>query len=320
MDKNLQESTLQYLENDFYFYIFDTNKIEKIPSKFTRNIQYTTAQIAVDCEDVEFIDHEITITLDEDKKYESKNKFQILKLKNLLIKSFKEGENRNQNCVEENDYPTRVVSGKRFVVLAFTPIFHGFTEFYSQFETLNDFDSEIKPFFIFDHHDHDYHEGIFDIYKKEFNLNNQDIFSNGQENVIIEEVYIIHDDNALISHEIDKKFDLVKLVSGDKMSNMSEMTRYYRASRSLVQDYVDADIEFPFTFPGYETCLFGLSLMVNRHKKYINKFDQKIDVLYISRENYSNKFNEDFKKMLEQETINPKDFLNTCKTYFNRTI
>jgi len=133
-------------------------------------------------------------------------------------------------------------------------------------------------------------------------------------------VYIIHDDNALISHEIDKKFNLVKLVSGDKMSNMSEMTRYYRASRSLVQDYVDADIEFPFTFPGYETCLFGLSLMVNRHKKYINKFDQEIDVLYISRENYSNKFNEDFKKMLEQETINPKDFLNTCKTYFDRTI
>ena len=42
--------------------------------------------------------------------------------------------------------------------------------------------------------------------------------------------------------EIDKKFNLVKLVSGDKMSNMSEMTRYYRASRSLVQDYVDADI------------------------------------------------------------------------------
>lgn len=320
MDESLEESTLQYLEDDFYFYIFDTKKIEKIPNKFTRNIQYTTAQIAVDCEDVEFIDHEITITLDEDKKYESKNKFQILKLKNLLIKSFKEGENRNQNCVEENDYPTRVVSGKRFVILAFTPIFHGFTEFYSQFETLNDFDSEIKPFFIFDHHDHAYHEGIFDIYKKEFNLNNEDIFCNGKENVIIEEVYIIHDDNALISHKIDKKFNLVNLVSGNKMSKMSEMTRYYRASRSLVQDYVDTDTQFPFTFPGYETCLFGLSLMVKRHKKYINKFDQKIDVLYISRENYSNKFNEDFKQMLEQETINPKDFLSTCKTYFDRTI
>ena len=320
MDENLEESTLQYLEDDFYKYVFDTKKIEKIPSKFTRNIQYTTAQIAVDCESVEFIDHQITIALDEDGKYESKNTFQILKLKNLLIKSFKEGENTNQNCIEENDYPTRLVSGKRFIILAFTPIFHGFTEFYSQFETLNDFDSEIKPFFIFDHHDHDYHKGIFDIYKKEFNLNNEDVFSNGNENVIIEEVYIIHDDNALISHEIDKKFNLVKLISGDKMSKMSEMARYYRAPRSLVQDYVDADRQFPFKLPGYEACLFGLSLMVERHKKYINKFDEKIDVLYISRENYSNKSNEDFKQMLEQETINPKDFISTCKTYFDRTI
>lgn len=321
MDKNLQESTLQYVENDFYKYIFDTKKIEKIPSKFIRNTDYTTAQIAVDCESVEFIDHEITVTLDEDKEYKSKNKFQILKLKNLLIKSFKqnEKENKNQNCVEENNYPTRVVSGKRFVILAFTPIFHGFTEFYSQFETLNDFDSEIKPFFIFNHHDHAYHKDIFDIYKKEFNLNDKDIFCNGNENVIIEEVYIIHDDNALISYEIDKKFNLVKLISVDKMSKMSEMQRYYRAPRSLVQDYLDADREFPFKLPGYETCLFGLSLMVKRHKKYINKFNEKIDVLYISRETYSNKFNEDFKKMLEKETINPKDFFSTCKTYFDRT-
>lgn len=323
MDKNLQELTAQHIENDFYKYVFDTKKIEKIPSKFIRNTDYTTAQIAVDCESVEFIDHEITITLNEDEKYGSKkivktkNKFQILKLKNLLIKSFKSGQNANENCVEDNDYPTRIVRGKRFVILAFTPIFHGFTEFYSQFETLNDFDNEIKPFFIFDHHDHAYHKDIFDIYKKEFNLNDKDIFCNGKENVIVEEVYIIHDNNAFLSDEIDKKFNLVKLISGDKIS---EISMYYRAPRLLVEDYVDVDKEFPFKLPGYESCLFGLSLMVKRHKKYINKFDKKIDVLYISRENYSNKFNENFQKMLEKETVNPKDFLTTCKSYFDRTI
>jgi hypothetical protein len=323
MEEDLQELTVQYVENNFYKYICDTKKIEKIPSKFIRNTDYTSAQIAVDCEDIEFIDHEINITLNEDKKYGSKNivktkqKFQILKLKNLLIRSFDRGQYANENCVEENDYPTRVVSGKKFVVLAFTPIFHGFTEFYSQFEILNDFDNEIKPFFIFDHHDQPYHKDIYDIYKNEFNLNNEDIFSNGKENVIIEEVYIIHDDNAFISDDIDKKFNLVKLVSGDKIS---EISRYYRASRSLIQDYVDVDKEFPFKLPVYEACLFGLSLMAKRHRKYINKFDKKIDVLYISRENYSNKFNEDFEKTLEEETVNPKNFFNTCKTYFNRTI
>lgn len=323
VDKNLQELTLQYIENDFYKYVFDTKKIEKIPSKFTRNTDYTTAQIAADCESIEFIDHEITITLNENENYGSKrviktkNKFQILKLKNLLIKSFEVGQNANESCIIDNDYPTRIVSGKRFVVLAFTPIFHGFTEFYSQFEILNDFDSEIKPFFIFDHHNHSYHKDIYDIYKKEFNLNDEDIFSNGKENIIIEEVYIIHDDNAFLSYEIDKKFNLVKLVSTDKIS---EISMYYRAPRSLVESYADTDKEFPFKLPGYETCLFGLSLMVERHKKYINKFDEKIDVLYISRENYSNKFNENFKTMLEKETVNPKDFFTTCKTYFDRTI
>lgn len=323
MDENLQKLPIDYVDDSVYRYISDTKKIEKVPGKFIRNTEYTTAQIAVDCEDVEFIDYQISLTLNEDKKYGSKNivkteqKFQILKLKNLLIKSFNQGQYANQNCVEENDYPTRVVSGKRFIVLAFTPIFHGFTEFYSQFEILNDFDNEIKPFFIFDHHDEPYHRDIYDIYKNEFNLNNKDIFSNGKENVIIEEAYIIHDSNAFISDDIDKKFNLVKLVCTDKIP---EISMYYRASAAMVKEYIEDDKEFPFKLPDQQTCRFGLELMVKRHKKYIHSSNEKIDVLYISRENYSNKFDENFKRMLEQETVNPKNFFNTCKTYLDRAI
>lgn len=330
MNSSLQEPTLEcvnykYVDNNFYKYRFDTRKVEKVLGKFIRNPEYTTVQIAVDCTDAQLIDHEITLTLNENKKYgeksivKRKEKFQILKLKNLLIKSFIQGEYANEKCVEDNDYPTRIVSGKRFVILAFTPIFHGFTEFYSQFETLNDFDNEIKPFFIFDDHDYDhlYHKDIYDIYKNEFNLNNEDIFSNGKENVIIEEVYIIHDNNAFISDDIDKKFNLVKLAPAGKNS---EISMYYRASEKTVKDCIDNDKEFPFKLPDQKSCRFGLQLMVKRHEKYIRPFDKKIDVLYISRENYSNNFDENFKKTLEQKTVNPKNFFNTCKIYFNRTI
>jgi hypothetical protein len=323
MNQNLQKLSIDCVDSNVYRYVYDTRKVEKVPGKFIRNTEYTTAQIAVDCDDIELIDHEINLVLNEDKKYGSKKiiktkeKFQILKLKNLLIKSFVQGEYANQSCVQDNDYPTRIVRGKKFIVLGFTPIFHGFTEFYSQFEILNNFDNQIKPFFIFDHHEQPYHKDIYDIYKNEFNLNNQDIFSNGKENVLIEEVYIIHDNNALISDYVDKKFNLVKLVSTDKIS---EISMYYRASRVMVEDCIDNDKEFPFKLPDQQNCRFGLELMVKRHNKYINSFNKKIDVLYISRENYSNKFDENFKKILEEETVNPKNFFNTCKTYLNRAM
>jgi LEA14-like dessication related protein len=102
MNSSLQEPTLEcvnykYVDNNFYKYRFDTRKVEKVLGKFIRNPEYTTVQIAVDCTDAQLVDHEITITLNENKKYgeksivKRKEKFQILKLKNLLIKSFIQG-------------------------------------------------------------------------------------------------------------------------------------------------------------------------------------------------------------------------------------
>ena len=322
LEEIMQQEPPSYDDN-FLRYMVHAEKLEKITGKFVRNPNYANVQIAVDCENAEFIDHEIAITLNENVHYGTKKlvkvkeKFQILKLKNLLIKSFDQGPDSNKNLVQDNDYPTRVVSGKKFVVLAFDAIYHGCTEFYGQFEILNNFDNEIKPFFVFGKHDHHYHKDIFEIYKKEFDLNDLDIFTNGKENVILEEVYIIYDTNAFISENIDKKFNLVKIIPEGPMSGIA---MYYRAGKEMAKQSIDRDEKFPFKLPDWQTFRFGLTLMAERHRKYIAEYDERIDVLYISRENYSNSFYQSLQKTLEEETVNPKNFFIQCQTYFNRTI
>lgn len=325
-NKNELESTDQDISYDDEFYRFNifTKKLEKIPNKFVRNNSFANVTIARDCEEIEFIDHEIKIIKNENINYGSKKerstkqKFQILKLKNLSIKSFYPGQCSNENFIEENNnFPTRFIKGKKFIILAFDAIYHGCSEFYGQFELLNNFDNEIKPFFIFANNGHDYHRGVYEIYKKDFDLTDEDIFDNNKENIILEEVYILFDTNNFLSKNIDKRFNIKKIIPYGPASGIAT---YYRVNEKIVEDCLAIDNNFPFTVPDHETLRFGLMLMAKRHKKYIDSFDKRIDVLYISRENYSKNFYESFQELLKQENVSPQDFYNKCEIFYKRTI
>lgn len=147
--------------------------------------------LAKSCDSIEYIDHSIDVECHKLKKVN----FKIIKFKNLKL---------NDNPEKDNLY----IKGKHFIIFPDMPYYHALTDKFSQFEILNDFDTDIMPqFIVVDCYSPfpeitDYYKDIYELYKIDFREKMNAVQCATSFNLIIEEAYFIVDELRVVPKEV----------------------------------------------------------------------------------------------------------------------